>query len=132
MIGSEFEPEIGTRLIGRLLLDEIKRRVKREDSFAIETTLSGRNYARMIPGCRGAGYHVKLIFLTLPSADLAVARVHARVTQGGHFVPEEVIRRRFDSGLRNFNNLYRQLVDSWILYDSSDINPCRVTSGDHT
>ena len=62
-----------------------------------------------------AGYHVKLIFLSLPSADLAVARVSARVAQGGHGVPEEVVRRRFDAGLRNFEDLYCGLVSSWAL-----------------
>jgi hypothetical protein len=36
----------------------------------------------------------------------AVARVLSRVAQGGHNVPEEVGRRRFDSGLRSFQEKY--------------------------
>ncbi len=75
---------------------------------------------------------MKLIFLTLPSADLAVARVAARVAQGGHDVAEAVIRRRFESGFRNFNNLYRRLVDSWILYDSSDILLQHIAAGENS
>jgi predicted ABC-type ATPase len=74
---------------------------------------------------------VKLIFLSLPTADLAVARVKARAAQGGHDVPEEVIRRRFDMGLSNFNNLYRQLVSSWALYDNSVRPSVMFLAGDN-
>jgi predicted ABC-type ATPase len=62
---------------------------------------------------------VKLIFLSLLSADSAVERVRARMSQGGHSIAEHVIRRRFDAGLKNFENTYKTLVDSWILYDNS-------------
>jgi predicted ABC-type ATPase len=98
-------------------------------SFAFETTLSGRGYAQLIPLWRNAGYHVKLIFLSLPTAELAVARVSSRVAQGGHNVPEDVIRRRFDAGLRNFEQMYRELVNSWILYDNSGSEPRFVATG---
>jgi len=73
---------------------------------------------------------VKLIYLSLPTADLAVARVAARVRQGGHDVPEDVIRRRFEAGLTNFHGLYRSLVDSWILYENSGPVPVQLESGD--
>jgi predicted ABC-type ATPase len=113
------------------MLREIRRRVRAGESFAFETTLSGRNYASEIPHWRAAGYHVKLIFLSLPTPDLAVARVVTRAAQGGHNVPEEVIRRRFDSGLSNFERLYRGLVNRWILYDSSGSKPRRIATGDN-
>jgi predicted ABC-type ATPase len=64
-------------------------------------------------------------------SDLAVARVAARVAQGGHNVPESVIRRRFDSGLGNFHNTYRPLVNSWALYDNSGTIPHLIASGDN-
>jgi predicted ABC-type ATPase len=72
---------------------------------------------------------VKLIFLSLPTADLAVARVAARVAQGGHDVAENVIRRRFRSGLRNFEKVYRPLVDNWLLYDNSQPTPVKLDEG---
>ena len=128
---SPFDPDRAAIRAGRLMLEEIKRRVREGKSFAFETTLSGRHYTRMIPRWRAAGYHVKLIFLNLPTANLAVARVAARVAQGGHNVPESVIRRRFDSGLRNFHNIYRSLVNSWVLYDNSGIIPRLIASGDN-
>jgi predicted ABC-type ATPase len=128
---SPFDPDRAALRAGRLMLQEIHRRVQAGESFAFETTLSGRNYARAIPRWREAGYYVKLIFLSLPTADLAVARVAARAAQGGHNVPEEVIRRRFDAGWRNFDRLYRGLVNRWVLYDNSESVPRRVAAGDN-
>jgi predicted ABC-type ATPase len=68
-------------------------------------------------------YHVKLLFLSLPNADVAIARVAARVSQGGHNIPENIIRRRFDAGLKNFDTMYKQQVDPWMLYDNSESKP---------
>ena len=113
------------------MLEEIHRRVRAGSSFAFETTLAGRNYARWIPRWRAAGYHVKLIFLSLPTAELALTRVKARVAQGGHDVPEHVIRRRYDAGLRNFETLYMRLVDSWALYDNAGPVPQVLALGDN-
>lgn len=98
---------------------------------AFETTLSGHGYAQMIPRWRGSGYFVKLIFLNLPTPDLAVARVAARVAQGGHNVPESVIRRRFDRSSRNFRELYSALVNRWEWYDNSAITPRLMSAGDN-
>jgi predicted ABC-type ATPase len=128
---SPFDPDRAAIRAGRLMLEEIRHRVRNGNSFAFETTLSGRHYARMIPRWRAIGYHVKLIFLNLPTADLAVARVAARMAQGGHNVPEPVIRRRFDRGLRNLHNMYRTLVNSWALYDNSGMSPRLIASGDN-
>ena len=128
---SPFDPDRASIQAGRIMLGQMAQRVKRQQSFAFETTLSGRNYIRHIPRWKQAGYHVKLIFLSLPSADLAVARVKARAAQGGHNVPESVVRRRFDAGLRNFNGVYRKLVDSWALYDNSGRVPRHLATGDN-
>lgn len=128
---SPFDPDRAAIRAGRLMLAEIGGRVKGGSSFAFETTLSGRHYARTIPRWRSVGYHVKVIFLNLRTPDIAVARVAARVAQGGHSVPESVIRRRFDRGLYNFQNIYRRLVNSWALYDNSGVIPRLIESGDN-
>jgi predicted ABC-type ATPase len=128
---SPFDPERVSLRAGRLVLQEIHRRTKLGESFAFETTLSGRGYAALIPRWRSAGYDVQLIFLTLPAADLAIARVSARVAQGGHGIEEEVLRRRFDRGLHNFHTVYSRLVNSWILYDNSGSVPRLILSGDN-
>jgi len=127
---SPFDPDRAALRAGRLMLQEIKRRVEAGESFAFETTLAGHNYARLIPRWRAAGYHVKLVFLSLRSANLAVARVLTRAAQGGHSIPEEVIRRRFDAGLRNFKEIYRDLVDSWVRYDNSGPIPKPIAAGE--
>ena len=129
---SPIDPERAAIRAGRLMLAEIHRRVRSGNSFAFETTLSGHGYAKMIPRWRAAGYYVKLIFLNLPTPDLAVARVKARVAQGGHNVPESVIRRRFESGVRNFSDLYRPLVDVWEWFDNSGITPRLISAGENS
>lgn len=127
---SPFRPEEAAVRAARLLLEMIADCVKRGESFAIETTLSGRTYARMIPQGKHAGYQVALFFLQHPSEDLAVARVADRVAQGGHDIPEPVIRRRFHAGISNFHGLYKPLVDGWKLYDSSRERPFLINSSD--
>ncbi len=108
---------------GRLMLEALAELEKKGESFAFETTLSGVTYARRIPRWRAAGYHVTLYFLALPLVELGIARVAERVRQGGHHVPDSVVRRRFVSGRRNFDRIYRDLVDAWALYDNSGAEP---------
>lgn len=111
------------------MLEEIYRHARRGESFGFETTLSGRGYAGLIPGWREKGYIVKLFFLRLASPELAVARVRQRVREGGHNIPEPVIRRRFAGGLSNFEALYKPLIDEWALYDNSGGEPVLIEEG---
>jgi predicted ABC-type ATPase len=128
---SPFAPEKAALHAGKLMLNQIAANVRAGKSFAFETTLSGMNYARHIPLWRRSGYYVKLVFLSLPSAELAIARVKMRVAQGGHPVPESVIRRRLEAGRRNFNSTYRNLVSRWELYDNSDAKAVLLEFGDN-
>ena len=113
------------------MLEELYGKIQHGKSFAFETTLSGRTYQKLIQDCRRQGYHVLLVFLSLPSADMAIARVAARVAQGGHNVPETDIRRRFEAGLRNFRESYKSIVDALILYDNSGNIPKIVERGEN-
>ncbi len=124
-----FQPERSAVRAGRLMLDVIEEYVLDGESFAFETTLSGRGFARHIPHWREQGYWVKLYFLRLPSADMAVARVRSRVSQGGHDVPEDAIRRRFDAGWRNLDSIYKDLVDEWAVYDGAESLPLPIGQG---
>ena len=114
-----FAPEAAAVQAGRLMLTELARYFLAGQSFAFETTLSGRAWLRHIARWQAAGYRVELIFLRLKSADDAVARVAQRVKQGGHHIPEAVIRRRFAAGLENFTHYYAHAVDAWALYDNT-------------
>jgi len=99
------------------------------ESFAFETTLSGRHYAQLISQWPSAGYKVKLFFLQLSTPELAVARVRQRIKEGGHNIPEPVIRRRFSVELHNFESLFKSLVDEWMLYENSSSEPILVSEG---
>lgn len=127
---SPFAPDLAAVKAGRLMLEAIAEHTAKGESFAFETTLSGRIYARRIPRWQAAEYHVSLIFLALSSPEIAIARVKERVRQGGHDVPEIDIRRRFDASLRNFQNVYRDLVDAWSYYDNSGRKPVLVNWGE--
>lgn len=118
-----FAPETAAVRAGRLMLAELARHSAARESFAFETTLSGRTYLRHIDQWQRAGYRVELIFLQLNHADEAVARVQQRVRQGGHDIPEEVIRRRFAAGLDNFHRHYAPVVDAWVLYNNAGESP---------
>ena len=73
-----------------------------------------------------SGYKFNLVFLWLPSADLAVQRVADRVRLGGHGVPETTVRRRYDRGLRNFFSLYQPMATAWRMYDNTDVSNMRM------
>ena len=124
-----FAPETAAIRAGRLMLAEIKHCTQRGESFAFETTLSGLSYLKHIEHWRSQGYQVSLYFLSLPNVETAIARVAERVQQGGHDIPEAVIRRRFAAGCDNFRQHYQAVVDQWVLYDNTVAEPVFVEWG---
>ncbi|OQX79454.1 MAG: zeta toxin [Bacteroidetes bacterium 4484_276] len=116
---SPFQPEKENINAGRLMLTKIKRLLNAGVDFAFETTLSTRSYVNLIQQAHDKGYFVTLLFFWLNTPDLAVKRVKTRVQEGGHDIPENIIRRRYDSGLRNFFQLYIPISDNWLLIDNS-------------
>ena len=126
---SPFRPSSVAFRAGRLMIETIHGYAARDESFAFETTLSGRGHTRSIPLWRERAYRVKLFFLWLPTPDMAIARVRQRVSEGGHDVPDTVVRRRFHAGWRNFERVYRDLVDEWAIYDNSGTTPVLRAEG---
>ena len=126
---SPFRPDSAGIRAARLMLSMIHEYVEKGESFAFETTLSGRGYARLIPRWQQQSYRIKLFFLRLPTPEMAAARVRQRVAEGGHNVPEPVIYRRFHAGWSNFEFIYRDLVDEWALYDNSGEDPVFLAEG---
>jgi predicted ABC-type ATPase len=125
-----FDPESAAIKAARLMLNEIKANIKASNSFAFETTLSGKAYAKDILEWKKSGYHITLVFLSLPDPEMAIARVAARVASGGHNIPEPTIRRRFKAGIINFQAIYKPLADTWALYDNSGEQPTLIERGD--
>ena len=124
-----FQPEVAAIRAGRLMLKEIHEHIRRSESFAFETTLSGLLYARLIPQWRECGYRVELIYLGLLNVRMAIDRVAARVKQGGHSVPVPVIQRRFSAGQRNYYTVYQRIVNAWVVYDNSGKIPRLIEEG---
>lgn len=116
---SAFQPDRVALSAGRIMLGRLKELAAQRVSFAYETTLASRTFARWLMELEQSGYRVQLVFLWLPSADFAVARVADRVRLGGHDVPEETVRRRYAAGLRNFFSLYQPLANGWRIYDNA-------------
>jgi predicted ABC-type ATPase len=127
---SAFRPEGAALEAGRIMLERLGRLEAQRKRFAFEATLASHSLARRLQRLRAAAYDVHLIFLWLPTSDLAIARVAERVRAGGHDVPTDAIRRRFDRGRRNFFTLYRPLATTWRVYDASPIaGPLLVATG---
>ncbi|MBI1963005.1 MAG: zeta toxin family protein [Candidatus Rokubacteria bacterium] len=114
---------------GRAMLRRLDELGASRRDFGFETTLASRSLAPRIRTLIRAGYECHLVFLWLPNADLAVARVADRVRLGGHAVPELTIRRRYRSGLRNLFALYRPLTTTWRMYDNSTHELRLIASG---
>lgn len=117
---SPFNPESMAIKSGRLMLGRIRELLDANKSFAFETTLSTKSYVSLIKESHKKGYSVTLYFLYLNSVEIAMNRVHTRVQEGGHNIPPDVIKRRYNAGLKNFFNLYKDIVDSWVLLDNSE------------
>jgi predicted ABC-type ATPase len=116
---SAFEPERVSLTAGKIMLARLRELARQRVSFAFETTLASRSFVPWIRSLISEGYRFHVLFLWLPNADYAVARVAGRIRMGGHSVPEDTIRRRYESGLRNFFTLYRPLSTIWRVYDNS-------------
>lgn len=128
---SAFAPEDAALLASRVMLERARALSERRLSFAFETTLASRSLATWINTLReDAGYRMHLLFLWLPDADTALSRVRERVRAGGHDVPEQTVRRRYERGLQNFFTLYQPLATTWRVYDNSRADrPWLIASG---
>jgi predicted ABC-type ATPase len=113
-------PESVAIQAGRQMLNEINRALEKQIDFVIETTLATKSYVELVKKAQNLAYEVVLVYFWIENADQAIERVARRVRQGGHNIPKEVIRRRYESGIRNLMNLFLPIVDKWSIYDNSD------------
>ena len=116
---SAYAPEAVSFQAGRIMLRRLRELAASGNSFAFESTLSARSFARFLRECKSRGYRVVLFYMTLPSADLAVQRVALRVKQGGHHIPTVNVHRRFQRSLNNLFELYLPLADQWSVLDNA-------------
>jgi predicted ABC-type ATPase len=100
------------------MLDRINHLVATDVDFVFETTLATRTYARKIPQWQRSGHTVSLVYLRLPSVEVSIARVRRRVDAGGHGIPQQTVRRRFDKSLTYLEDIYKPIVDEWYIWNS--------------
>ncbi|MFO7933644.1 MAG: zeta toxin family protein [Bacteroidales bacterium] len=122
---SPFNPDKAAIEAGRYMLRKIDKLIRNRKDFAFETTLATRSYTKTIQKAKENGYQITLVFFWLDSVELAIERVHTRVLEGGHNIPEAVIIRRYFSGITNLFNLYLPICDYWMIFDNS-ISPSEL------
>lgn len=101
---------------GKIVLDKLKKLLNSGKSFAIETTLAGKNHIKTIHKAKILGYYIVLIYSYLDNPVLCENRIKIRVLSGGHDIPKEDIVRRFKRSKTNFWNIYKNLADEWNLF----------------
>lgn len=124
---SPFHPENASIQASRYMLLKIRYLLKKQSDFAVETTLATRTLLKIARTAQAAGYSITLLYFWINSPELAIERVRARVESGGHNIPEETIRRRYNVGIDYFFNYYAPISDRWILADNSQA-PFRVVA----
>jgi predicted ABC-type ATPase len=122
---SPFQPEKAAIDAGKIMLSRIDELIALQIDFSFETTLAPKYFVNLIKEAQQIGYFVTLVFFWLNSVDLAIERVKMRVSEGGHNIPEDIIRRRYMSGIRNLLKLYKPVCDYWIVINNSE-NPFKV------
>jgi predicted ABC-type ATPase len=115
---------------GKMVFTKIDSLVSQGRSFAIETTLSGQYLVRFIKNLKEKGYVITLIYVFLDNPELAIDRIKVRVRTGGHFVPDQDVRRRFYPGKKNFWNIYKDLADYWEIYYNGEHGFIQVVTGE--
>ena len=123
---SAFAPENASFEAGRVMLARLKALAADGQDFAFETTLASRSYAKWLRQLQSDGYRFSLVFLWLRHVETAIERVNARVRLGGHSIPEETIRRRFERGRRNLFELYLPLADAWRIFNAAPLEPIEI------
>lgn len=126
---SAFAPEAAAFDAGRIMLERLAELAESRKNFAFETTLASRSYAKRLAALQASCYHFHLVYLWLKSAELAIERVRERVRSGGHDIPEDTVKRRYERGRHNFNSLYQPLADSWQIFDASGQTPQKIAFG---
>jgi predicted ABC-type ATPase len=116
---SPFNPERAALRAGRIMLEQIHSLAERGLDFGFETTLSGKTYVRLLQAMKKGGYLIHIFFLWISDVELALERIRLRVRNGGHHIPEVIVRRRFGRSLPNFLRVYKPLADSWTIFDNS-------------
>lgn len=107
---------------GKEFFRRLEYSLSKDNSFAIETTMSGKYLIDVITNAKHKGFNVSLVYLFLETTDENIYRVKNRVLNGGHDVPIVDIIRRHKRSKNLFWNSYKNIVDEWMLFFNGDDN----------
>jgi predicted ABC-type ATPase len=114
-----FKPEAAAIRASRFMLMRYRYMFEKRLDFGIETTLATKTLLNLAKKAQKEGYSITIMYFWLRTPELAIERVKARVENGGHYIEEQTIRRRYHTGLNYLFNEYIPLCDRWILVDNS-------------
>jgi predicted ABC-type ATPase len=108
---------------GRILINEVKSRIARSESFSFESTLSGKSWLPILAEARERGFTIIIYFIYLDNVAKNLKRIRSRVKLGGHNVPSDAVRRRYPRCFRNFWFVYRTIAADWYIFNNSSALP---------
>ncbi len=114
---------------GREVISRARAYIAESQSFVMETTLSGNLTANLMRSAQGQGFTVNLVYVYIESSNTSMKRVRDRVAKGGHFVPDEDVRRRYDRSLFHLREAIR-IANSAAIYDNSQSEPRKIVEID--
>ncbi len=123
---SPFQPEKVAIEAARIMLNRVNELLNGSNNFALETTLATKSYTHKIATAQHNNFKVILLFFWLKDVHLAIERVRIRVTEGGHNIPTDVIKRRHASGIKNLFELYLPIVDEAMIFENTERTPTLI------
>lgn len=127
---SPFDPSVASVSASRFMLRRINYLIERGSDFSVETTLATRSLVSIINEARARSYVITLLYLWVQSPEIAIQRVRDRVATGGHNIPEDVLRRRYSTGLKYLFEIYMPICDRWMIADNSGPTFMLIAEGD--
>jgi len=111
---------------GRIMLARLRQLFSEGKDFAFETTLSAKSFIPFLRDAKLAGYKITIIYFWVESSELAIDRIKQRVKEGGHFIEDKIVKRRYKRSIINFRNSYIKLADDWMIFDNTKDEPILV------
>ena len=116
--------------VGKIFFKKLNEAIEQGKSLLLESMLSGRYLREYFELWIANGYEIEIIFIFVESPEISIARIASRVKNGGHFVPDADVHRRFKRGKQNFWRTYKNLADSWSLFYNSESSFIQIAIGE--
>lgn len=119
------DPAQAALAAGRQAILRARSFVEQRVSFSVETTLAGNGQLMLLAEAKRAGFEINVFYVALTRVEMQVDRVQIRISQGGHSVPPDDIRRRYERSLANAPKALR-MAHLGIVFDNSGLEPAPV------